>query len=845
MKNTFFYIVFLLVVLVCPTYGQAQTKGFERIINDKISDSGNVVTFFSKINNQVTLIAKDIKRNKSYKMSNIVAQTVLTEDYLVTFNFYNKQLYILNFENSKIDTITNVSAFESIGESQRIIIDRTAENRLELRDLKKNKRWGFSDVKKYFFSQDKMELFVVNKKNEIRLVDVTNGMASTIMSRELDGLSIKGILTSKNNSAAYIMAHDRKELSIFELKNKRINHIFNRPLLDSETKSAIDTLFYKTLLMDSSHIAITVKKADDRPLSNKELQIWRGRSKKSESITDQQIRANDQLALIDLKNKKWINFFSDKSKEFRINQASQTIYGFEWNEDLSKQFPKIGLYQFDKNNEKLESVGVFNGAHYNYFQTSRLPYLFYFKNKDWYYYDPQKKQHNNITEKSEDVFFNKENEYAEIKEDEGYQNFGIMDDNSLIFHGFNDVWQFDTKQKKLVKRTRGKEEYKRYTVQDCNFLSTPIQWSWNYEKVAVGYKNLLLKWVSEDYKQEGLSLLSKSGNFTPLLSNKSQIIQIQRSENYITYIKEAVNLTPTLYRFNIQTLEEQPVYQSNRWDTVAKELKSEYVQWKNEKGENRAAVVRYPINYNKLKKYPAIFFIYEKRYNKQHYYTSPYQIISGEINRRTYMDDGYFVIEPDIYFEMGNTGRSAFENVNDVADKLCKEYGIDKNNLGLFGHSFGGYETNFIITQSSLFKAAVSSAGVADLNSFYLTVNWETLKPDMWRMEQQQWRLGKGMFDAPDSYMRSSPMSYISQVTTPLLLITGKEDYQINWQQSVMMYVALKRLGKEVNLLLYPNEGHVLMNPENQKDAEFKMKSWFDFYLKNKEEPSWLIEGLP
>ena len=260
------------------------------------------------------------------------------------------------------------------------------------------------------------------------------------------------------------------------------------------------------------------------------------------------------------------------------------------------------------------------------------------------------------------------------------------------------------------------------------------------------------------------------------------------------------------------------LYSSNTSDTAAGDVRSSYISFTNSQGKKRGAVVRFSRNLKTGQKYPAIVSVYEKKYKKRHHYTSPYEIIGGEINVRKYIEDGYIVIEPDIYNEMGNTGITAAENVVDVLDEVIKRFPVDEELLGIFGHSFGGYEANFIITQTNRFKAAVSSAGVADLRSFYFTVNWETVKADMWRMETQQWRMGRGYYEVPGGYADNSPIEHIEKVQTPLLLISGKTDYQINWQQSVMMFLAMKRLKKETELLLFPGEGHVLMRKENQLD---------------------------
>lgn len=163
---------------------------------------------------------------------------------------------------------------------------------------------------------------------------------------------------------------------------------------------------------------------------------------------------------------------------------------------------------------------------------------------------------------------------------------------------------------------------------------------------------------------------------------------------------------------------------------------------------------------------------------------------------------------------------------------------------GLIGHSFGGYETAFIITQTNLFKTAVAGSSVTDLTSFYLSVNLNDGKPDMWRFHNEQWRIGKTPFEAPEIYYNNSPVANAEKVNTPLLLWAGKEDKQADFRQSLEYYLALRRLGKKNILLLYPNEGHTLADKTNQRDLTGRILQWFAYYLKDDKSSQWITNGV-
>src|SRR5690606_23217450 len=117
-------------------------------------------------------------------------------------------------------------------------------------------------------------------------------------------------------------------------------------------------------------------------------------------------------------------------------------------------------------------------------------------------------------------------------------------------------------------------------------------------------------------------------------------------------------------------------------------------------------------------------------------------------------------------------------------------------------------------------------------------------RSEMWRSESQQNRMGKSFFEIPEKYIANSPIYHVQNITTPLLLITGKEDYTVNWEQSMYMFNALRRLDKDVNMILYSGEAHELLKPENRVDVSRKIRSYFDYHLKGNELPDWLKKGL-
>jgi dipeptidyl aminopeptidase/acylaminoacyl peptidase len=148
---------------------------------------------------------------------------------------------------------------------------------------------------------------------------------------------------------------------------------------------------------------------------------------------------------------------------------------------------------------------------------------------------------------------------------------------------------------------------------------------------------------------------------------------------------------------------------------------------------------------------------------------------------------------------------------------------IDPERLGVTGASYGGFMTNWVITQTTRFKAAVAQASVSNLISFYST----SLYQDLVHAE-----FGGFPWDDYDLLWRWSPLRYVKQAETPLLLIHGEQDNDVHITQAEEMYMALKRRGVETVLVRYPREGHGLREPQHRVDALERTLAWFDRFLK-------------
>jgi dipeptidyl aminopeptidase/acylaminoacyl peptidase len=195
---------------------------------------------------------------------------------------------------------------------------------------------------------------------------------------------------------------------------------------------------------------------------------------------------------------------------------------------------------------------------------------------------------------------------------------------------------------------------------------------------------------------------------------------------------------------------------------------------------------------------------------------------------------GYFVLMPN---PRGSYGRGeAFTKANvkdfgggDMRDILAgidaARVGqpIDTDRVGVTGWSYGGYMTMWTVTQTGRFRAAVAGAGIANWQSYY----GQNLI-DRWIVPF----FGASVYDDPSVYAKSSPLQFIKNVRTPTLILVGERDAECPAPQSFEFWHALRTLGVATELVVYPGEGHMLINHKNLVDRQDRTISWFDKYMK-------------
>jgi len=272
-------------------------------------------------------------------------------------------------------------------------------------------------------------------------------------------------------------------------------------------------------------------------------------------------------------------------------------------------------------------------------------------------------------------------------------------------------------------------------------------------------------------------------------------------------------------------------------------LTASLIHWNMPDGSEGTGILYMPEDVDSSRKYPLIFHYYEERSKGLHLFPGV-QPGSGEMNIAWYVSNGYLVFVPDIHRHTGDSGHAILNTITSAALYLSTLRYIDTSRMGLQGHSFGGYETNYLITHTNIFAAAQASAAPAELFGLHGSTGFGG-KSYHYISERGQLNVGSPPWEKPDIYLQSSPLISVNKVTTPLLLMHNREDGAVPFSQSVAMFTALRRLKKPVWLLEYEGEGHVLFDPACQLDFNIRQQAFFGYYLMGKEMPQWMKHTTP
>ena len=198
------------------------------------------------------------------------------------------------------------------------------------------------------------------------------------------------------------------------------------------------------------------------------------------------------------------------------------------------------------------------------------------------------------------------------------------------------------------------------------------------------------------------------------------------------------------------------------------------------RGNKLQGTLTLPANYEPGKKYPMLVYFYEKMSNTHHQFSMP--VYDDRPHMSTYASDGYLVLQPDVVYTIGKPGTSALDDVTSAVKKVIELGYADPTRIGLQGHSWGGYQSSFIVTQTDMFAAAVTGAPPTNLVSFYNKLYKQTGTVQQGIMEWARCAWARRTpWNAQALYESQSPVHHVQKIKTPFLILHGTADGAVDW----------------------------------------------------------------
>lgn len=859
------FLIFLLVA--CPNYGQVLPKKavtaadyhlWGTLYADKISEKGNWISFTMRYDESPdTLFVKRSDGNKQFAFAKSNSGTFNGEHAFVCCDT-DGRLSILDLDEGKISIIEEVETYSFSGNGTYLIAATGKANQriLQVRNKAGVIVHSIAGVDQFRMNRAK-DALVCTLENEgvYQVVQLTFGVTigKSVLAESRNGKFSQLIWNADGQAVAFLRENrdattgiNRPVVCYFSPKHSTLFQVGNDSIpkgyyVESESASGL------TVSPDGKRVFFTIRKEVALAEKFGGVQVWNGNDavvySERQSVAD--VEYNTRTAVWWPERDRFM-IITDQSKPFGFMNASQDFAISYSTNDLAPQYKldrnvnySVTDLETGQRNLLLENQSTELSA------SSLSPggnYFAYFKDNNWWVYNFLNGAHSNVTGRHG-------LQLADCEDKIWPGNYRVagwgMDDASILLYDPFDIWQIDLKVNTAVRLTRGRETGISYRIVPPVSNEFNASYFTGHIDEAVDVNNKILLSATR-INESGYFIYETNRSLKPIVFGDfltTKILKASKSDVYV-FESQRYSSPPKLDISKGKEGRNTTIYQSNLHHYGYAWGKSEKIYYQNSKNELLTGILYYPAVYNPEKKYPMVVHVYESQSYLYHCYINPSLHNMSGFNPSNLTAQGYFVLLPDIEYELGNPGLSALDCVLAATKAVVNTGLIDSTKIGLIGHSFGGYETNFILGQTDLFACAISGASVFDLAGWYLSIGWNVGRPEMWRFESQQWRMGKSLFEDRKGYERNSPLNFVDRIKTPVLIWTGEEDRQIHYYQSIAFYLAMQRLKKKAILFVYPGDGHALVKKDNQEHFAQRIEDWFGYYLKGESPKKWIREGV-
>ncbi len=411
----------------------------------------------------------------------------------------------------------------------------------------------------------------------------------------------------------------------------------------------------------------------------------------------------------------------------------------------------------------------------------------------------------------------------------------LKDSSAVLLHSRFDVWMVPMDGSAARRLTDGRESQLQHRLLD---LDPDERW---IDAAGPLYVSL----YGDRTKQAGFARLDvQEGSVENVRLLDARVGSLQKAKYADTYafVEETVTDSPDVFVAGPFLAEPKQLSETNPQQAeFAWSPKAELVDYRSTRGVPLQGALYYPADYRPGEQHPMIVYIYEKRSQNLHAYTAPSE--TRPYNPSVFTSLGYFVYQPDIVYRAQNPGISALECVVPAVDAVLAKGEVDPDKVGLVGHSWGAYQTAFIVSRSNLFAAGVAGAPLTNMMSMSMSIYWNSGSTDARIFHESQGRMDKPFWQDVETYMANSPIFGMNSLETPLMIAFGDEDGAVDWHQGIEMYNAARLAEKQLVMLVYDGENHSLRKKPNQVDYHWRVREWFGHYVKGEPAPKWITEG--
>ncbi len=390
-------------------------------------------------------------------------------------------------------------------------------------------------------------------------------------------------------------------------------------------------------------------------------------------------------------------------------------------------------------------------------------HLLWYQEKEWFTMSVPGGTPVNLTSRIPTAFFNDEHDSPDAIPSFG--NAGWTKDGSrVLLYDRYDVWSVSPDGATADRLTNGAASHLQFRVVQLERIDDED------ERGIDVSKPLLLHAENLQTRDSGFYSLARAEKGL----TEKKLIMGPKSYRALSKAKDAnvILITATTFHDQPDLYITEATFEAPRRVTNANPQQAdmlwgsaELVSYRNDDGVPLQATLYKPENFDPKKKYPMIIYIYERLTQNVNNFVRPAPGTS--INIPYYVSNGYLVLTPDIVYTTGHPGQSAMKCMLPAIESVVEKGFVDRDHIGIQGHSWGGYQIAYLMTQTHLFAAAEAGAPVVNMISAYDGIRWGSGMPRQFQYEKTQCRIGGTLWDKPLHFIENSPLFMLDRVTTP------------------------------------------------------------------------------